>query len=139
VDLGKKAAYLKGLIDGLSIDETTKEGRIITLMADILEDTALIIEDLQEQIDEIIEVVDIMDRDLGELESDFYDEDYYDDDEDDEYDFFEDDLYEVTCPSCKDTIYLNEDMLDEGSMDCPNCEEFLEFDVDFDDWEEDEE
>jgi len=132
MDLGKKAAYLKGLIDGLAIDATTKEGKIITLMADILEDTALLIEDLQDQIDEIVEVVDIMDRDLTEIESDYYDEDY------DDYDFYDDDLYEVTCPSCGDVIYLNEDMLDGGSMDCLSCDEYLEFDFDYELDEDDE-
>ena len=36
----------------------------------------------------------------------------------------------VTCPSCGDTICVTEDMLDEGSVNCPNCGELLEFDFD---------
>ena len=47
----------------------------------------------------------------------------------------DDELYEVVCPSCGDTICLNEGMLEEGSMECPGCGELLEFDFD----EEDEE
>ena len=55
------------------------------------------------------------------------------DDEDDDED--DDELYEVVCPCCGDTICLNEGMLEEGSMNCPGCNELLEFDFD----EEDEE
>ncbi len=29
----EKAAYLKGLVDGLGIDETTKEGKVIKAMS----------------------------------------------------------------------------------------------------------
>ena len=72
---------------------------------------------------------------LGELEEEFYDID--EDEDDDDVDAWEDDedecYYEVTCPKCGDTIELNEEMLDEGSIDCPNCGETLEFDLEEDD------
>ena len=49
--------------------------------------------------------------------------------DDDDFDFSDDDeLYEVTCPTCGDTILLDESIIDEGSMNCPNCDELLEFD-----------
>ena len=142
--LGEKVAYLKGLIEGLDVNESTKEGKIIAVMADILQDIALTAEDMQDQIDEIVEVVDTIDEDLGEVERDFYeiDDDCCCDDDcdcyDDDCDCCDDDddeLYEVVCPSCGDTICLNEGMLEEGSMECPGCGELLEFDFD----EEDEE
>ena len=60
--LGEKVSYLKGLMEGLDIGESTKEGKIISVMADILQDMALSIEDMQEQIDEIVEVVDTIDE-----------------------------------------------------------------------------
>ena len=34
------------------------------------------------------------------------------------------------------SIYLDEDMVEEGEIDCPNCGEHLEFDIDEDDDEE---
>ena len=122
--LGEKVSYLKGLIDGLEVNESTKEGKVIALMADILQDIALEVEDMQEQIDEVVEVVDTIDEDLGEVEKDLYDIDDDDDDcdcdcdcdcgchdeDDDDDDFDDDDLYEVTCPTCGDTICLNESM-----------------------------
>ena len=100
------------------------------------------IEDLQGQVDELTELCEILDEDLGSVEDDFYDEDDFDDDDldeddfDDDYDFddddFEDDddLYEVICPTCGDSILLDSGMLEEGSMACPNCGEDLEFDLD---------
>lgn len=41
-------------------------------------------------------------------------------------------MFEVTCPSCGDTIELNDEMLEEGFIICPNCKEKLEFDFDDD-------
>ena len=55
--LGEKVSYLKGLMEGLDLDETTKEGKVIAAMADILQDMALSVEDMQDQIDEIVDVV----------------------------------------------------------------------------------
>lgn len=136
--LGEKVAYLKGLIEGLEIDGSTKEGKVILAVADILDEVAVTSEDMQDQIDEIVEVVDAIDEDLGEVERDFYDaddcccddDDYCECDDDDcECGCDDDDeLYEVVCPSCGDTICLNEGMLEEGSMTCPGCGELLEFD-----------
>ena len=139
--LGEKVSYLKGLMDGLELDTSTKEGKILALMADVLEDMSVYFDDVQDQIDEIVEVVDAIDEDLSAVEDDLYDDedDYdYDDeyDDDDDYDFDdEEELYEVCCPTCGDTIQLGEAMLEEGEMTCPNCGEHLEFDFDEDDCE----
>lgn len=133
--LGEKVSYLKGLMEGLDLDETTKEGKVIAAMADILQDMALSVEDMQDQIDEIVEVVDTIDEDLGMVERDFYelDDDCCCDDDDCDCCDDDDELYEVVCPSCGDTICLNEGMLEEGSMTCPGCGELLEFDFEDDD------
>lgn len=134
--LGEKVSYLKGLMDGLELDTSTKEGKILALMADVLEDMSVYFDDVQDQIDEIVEVVDAIDEDLSEVEDMLCDEDCCDDydeyDDDDDYDFDDDgeELYEVCCPTCGDTIQLGEAMLEEGEMTCPNCGELLEFDFD---------
>lgn len=145
--LSEKVAYLKGLLDGMN-----KEDKVISLMADILRDMALEIEDQQDQIDEICEVVDSISDDLDEMEADIYDlddedddfddddddcdDEDYEDDDDEDFDLDDDDLYETTCPTCGDTIYINGAMLEEGSINCPNCDELLEFDLDEDDDDE---
>ena len=141
--LTEKMSYLKGLIDGLEIDTSTKEGKALIQMSEVMSELVLYVEDLQSQVDELTELCDILDEDLGAVEDDFYDDDYDCDDcdecdedddwdDDDEFDFDDDDdeLYEITCPTCGDTILLDEGMIEEGSMNCPNCDELLEFDYD---------
>ncbi len=138
--LTEKMSYLQGLIDGLDIDDSTKEGKALIQMTDVMQELVAYIEDLQNQVDELTELCDILDEDLGIVEEDLYDFDDCDCDcdecdgdcdccDDDDYDFDDDDeLYEVTCPTCGDTILLDESIIDEGSMNCPNCDELLEFD-----------
>lgn len=139
--LSERVSYLKGLMDGMELKDS-KQGKVLSLMADILADMAEEVQDMQDQIDEVVDVVDAIDEDLGEIENDYYDlddeccggeEDGDYDDDDDFDDFDDDDLYEVTCPTCGDTICLNEQMIEEGSMNCPNCGELLEFDFEDED------
>ena len=104
MELSKKVAYLKGLMEGLKIDDSTNEGKILTIMADILDEMSATVDD---------------------------DDDCDCDDDcccDDEYDDDEDAMYECVCPNCGDTIMLGENIIADGSMDCPNCGESLEFD-----------
>ena len=53
--------------------------------------------------------------------------------DEDEYDAFEDeddeDCYATTCPTCEETIYFDESILEDGEVICPNCGEKLEFDM----------
>lgn len=138
--LTEKMSYLKGYIDGIDLDTSSKEGKILANVVDVMHDMVAYIEDLQGQVDELTELCEILDEDLGCVEDDFYDEDDFDDDDDDEDDDDfddddfdlddDDDLYEVVCPTCGDSILLDGGMLDEGSMACPNCGEDLEFDLD---------
>lgn len=135
--LTEKMSYLQGLLDGLELDTATKEGKALIQMSEVMHELVLYVEDLQSQVDELTELCDILDEDLGAVEDDFYDDEELDEDEDDEEDDWDEDdfddddeLYEVTCPSCGDTILLDEGMLEEGSLNCPNCDELLEFDFD---------
>lgn len=132
MELSQKVAYLKGLMDGLKVDESTNEGKILKVMADILDEMALTVEDIADEVDEVVELVDTLDEDLGDLEEEVYFSDDCDDnccDDDDDFGFDDDDeMYECVCPSCGDTICLGENIIAEGSIDCPNCGEELEFD-----------
>lgn len=123
--LTEKVAYLKGLADGIKVDESTNEGKLFKAMIDVMDDMALTISDVEDSMGEISQQVDEIDDDLAAIEDEWYDDD--DDDED------EGPVYEVECPSCGETICVDEDLMDEGSIDCPNCGENLEFDFDEDD------
>jgi len=131
----ERAAYIKGLAEGLGIDDSTKEGKIINALIGAIDDMSLTISDLESQIDELSEQVETIDEDLGSLEEDFYDLDDEcgcgcEDDEDDDY--LDGDLYEVCCPTCGDTVCIDSDMLEEGQTTCTNCGELLEFDLEED-------
>lgn len=132
----ERAAYIKGLAEGLGIDDSTKEGKIIGALIGAIDDMALTITDLEAELDELRELTDIIDEDLGSLEEDVYGEDgecHCGDDscgcEDSDEDYFDEDLYEVCCPTCGDTVCIDSDMLEEGQTTCPNCGELLEFDL----------
>lgn len=140
MNLNEKMSYLQGLLDGLEIDTKTKEGKLLVQMTEVMQQMVESVDELQSQVDELTELCDILDEDLGEVEQEVYgfdcdcddcdcDCDYDDCDCCDDYDFDDDEeLYEVCCPKCGDTIILDETMLDEGSIDCPSCGENLEFD-----------
>ena len=149
----EKVAYLKGLMEGMNIDKESNEGKLFSVIADILNDVALDIEDLENDVFDLGEDVDAISDDLSDVEDYLFedededDEDDYDDDEDYDEDDYDDDedydedeeplFFEVTCPECEKTITVDEDVLALGSIQCPNCGEMMEFEFDEDD-EEDE-
>ncbi len=129
MDICEKIAYIKGLAEGLNLDDTTKEGKILTAIIDLLGDITAEICDIEDGCDELMEQIDAVDEDLADLESFIYEDD--EDcgcDCDDDCDCCEDELYEIECPVCNDTLYLDADMLAEEGMVCPNCGTDLEFD-----------
>ncbi len=130
--LTEKVAYLKGLAEGLALDESKPEIKVIKTMMDILDDLALTVADLEDGMDLITEQLDAVDEDLDELEGFVYEE--LDDDDcccDDCYDD-DDEFYDVECPTCGEVIGIDADTLDEGSIECPNCGELLEFECECD-------
>ena len=127
----EKVAYLKGLIEGMEIDAATKEGQILKAVMDVLSDLALSVEDLEEVVEEMGEQVDTIDEDLDTLETEYYGDDYddYDDDCCDCDCDCEDEFYDITCPSCEEEFCVDEETLLDGGVECPNCGEHLEFDI----------
>ena len=118
MNLTEKVAYLKGLIEGLSIEEETPEGKLFTAVLDVLDDMALTVTELEESVTEMEELVDIIDEDLGAVEEDIY-----------EGDFDDEDYYEVDCPNCGDTLMIDESVLEEGVIQCPGCKQKFALDL----------
>ena len=127
MEITEKVAYLKGLAEGLGLDAETKEGKIIAVIIDILDDMALEIEDLKDGQAELGEGLDAVSDDLEDVEDLLYGEDDEDDGEEDEDD--SEDCYATTCPNCEETIYFDESILEDGEVICPNCGEKLEFEL----------
>lgn len=129
MELMEKVAYLKGLMNGLELEADKKETKVFNAIVDVLDELASTLTDVVEETDEMSELIDVLDQDLGDVE-----EVVFGDDEDDDECCCgdEEETYEITCPTCGETIYIGESMLDEGEMQCPNCGQDLEFDLDID-------
>lgn len=117
--VSEKVAYLKGLMEGLKIDAESDNGKMFKAIIDVLDEVALEIEDLTDEVMEVGDGLDVVSDDLADIEEMVYD----DEDEDDEP------VYMTTCPECEEKIYFDEDYLEDGTVVCPNCGAKLEFDA----------
>ena len=154
--ISEKAAYLKGLMDGLELDTEKAEGKMISAIVDLLGDVSRRITDIEEttiaisdELDEIEEDLDAIEDFIMDEEDEYDDEDYddedYDDEDYDDEDYDEDDfedegfdfgdeettIYEVKC-ACGNIIDFDEETLEEGSIRCDKCGELLEFSLEDD-------
>ncbi len=135
MDIIEKTAYLRGLADGLEIDTDKKEGKLLLAIIDVLDEMASSMSDLEKVTDDICNELDEVAEELLELEGAFDDDDCDCgcdcDDCDDDCDCDCGDFhYEVVCPTCGDSIMVDEDILGLGEIKCPGCGEDLEFDLD---------
>lgn len=135
----EKVAYLKGLADGLNLNKETPEGKVIAAMMDILDDMALNLADLNDQVDAIDEDLELVEEYVYEEDDDDFDECSGDCDGCtgcDDFDYDEDEgAYEFECPNCHETIFFDESLFedDEYDLECPACGVKLELEEIFED------
>ncbi|MDL2289141.1 phage terminase large subunit family protein [Clostridia bacterium OttesenSCG-928-F22] len=114
----EKVAYLKGLLEGLELNEKDKETKLFVQIIEILDEMAFTMEDMEERQAELEEVVDDIDEDLAAVEDELYEgcdcgcED-------------DDDFVEVECPHCGETVFFDASALEEPELACPNCNELI--------------
>ena len=114
--ISEKVAYLKGLAEGLDLDTTkSKEGKLISVMIGILEELAMSVEDLEENALNLGEEIDVLSDDLSDVEEVVFDE------EDDDLEDYDDDWFEVECPTCGADIMVDDEALTDGEVECPSC------------------
>ncbi len=156
MNVSEKAAYIKGLMEGMNMDTSKGEGKILAAMADLLEDLSLSVLDLEDETATLNDYIEEIDEDLGAVEEDLY----CDDDCDccDDYDCCDDDEYdcdccdddcdccdcceclELECPVCGEPVYIDEcDAEDIDELECPSCGQVLALVEKTDEDEEDEE
>ena len=124
----EKVAYLKGLAKGLDLAQDKAETKMFDAIMEVLEDMALTVSDLEDEVAELGEQIDAVDEDLADVEElvfgDYDDEcDCCDDDDEDEEEF------EVECPLCNTPFTVDAETALNGTVPCPNCGEMLEFEV----------
>lgn len=122
MEILEKVAYMKGLAEGLGLDTKSKEGKLLKVIMDILDDMALELQDIHAEQGELEEGLDAVSDDLADVETYLYEQDGEDDEDDGE-------VYQTTCPNCQEDVFFDEDILADGSILCPNCGEKLEFDL----------
>ncbi|MBR5780098.1 MAG: zinc ribbon domain-containing protein [Clostridia bacterium] len=145
MNVSEKAAYIKGLMEGMEIDTSKGEGKLLAVMADLLEDLALSVQDLEDENATLREYIEELDEDLGAVEEDFYccddddcdcdcdccdcdDDDYCDcDDCDDDCDCCDCcECLELECPACGEPVYIDECDIEEiDELECPSCGKVL--------------
>ena len=75
MDLTEKIAYIKGLAEGLSLDESKPEVKVINAIIDLLDDITYDVQNMEELYDELSEEVDEIDQDLADVEDELFDDD----------------------------------------------------------------
>ena len=152
--LSEKASYIKGLCDGMELDTTTKEGKLLAALIDLVDEMTKTVEDHEEAIDEIDGAIDELNDYAEELDDDLaavedflegecdgdcencdecddceYDcncEDFEEEEDEDE------EFYEVVCPNCGRTVNFDCD-IDPENLICPACREKFSCIVEADD------
>lgn len=151
MNLTERAAYIKGLAEGLELEKDSKEGKVITalleLTAEMAGELAAVrkdIEEIDDDLDYLNDYVEELDDDLESVENFIAGEDDEDDEEDDEDEddldgLFDDDedcdgncegchgcddeeYFEIVCPSCGETVCFDQE-LDPEELVCPACGE----------------
>ena len=129
MEIKEKVAYIKGLAEGLALDENDKNGKLIAAIIDLLGDMAEEIDAIAENAEYLENYIEELDEDLGMVEEDLYcgeddeddDDDFEDDDDEDEEEEDDDEeIVVVTCPGCGDGVYLD-DTMDFDEIKCPSC------------------
>jgi formylmethanofuran dehydrogenase subunit E len=115
-DIISKVSYLSGLVDGLEINTTTKEGKVLTEIVNVLKVMAEEVDEISGSQKDMEDYIDAMDEDLSSLQDEIYDNDY---------ELFEDEgdnFIQLKCSNCGDDVYVDKDIIKQKEkITCPNC------------------
>ena len=128
MNISEKVSYIKGLAEGMKLDEATNEGKLLLAILDALTDIAYQLEEVDADLNDMADVVGDIDETVADLEEAVYGDDYDDHDHCD-CGCEDEDMYEITCPKCENSIVVDFDVIAGGEILCPNCGEPLEFDL----------
>lgn len=140
-EVSKKVAYLKGMAEGMGLEEDNVKNKLMLKMLETLEEIAEELEVISARQEETEQYLDELDSDLGEIEEVLFADDEDDDDDDcscgcghhhDHQDWDEDDcdcdeddsmdFIEYECPHCNTTVYYDQEAFDlEEDHACPQC------------------
>ena len=122
-ELTNRAAYLKGLADGMKLDTEKNEGKLLSEIIDFLNDIAVEIESLDAEQGFLADQIEDLDEEVEVIGNEVFDE-YYDAEDDDEF--------EICCQGCGEEIIVSAEDLMDGEILCSTCGATIEFDFDRD-------
>ncbi|AJQ27794.1 CD1247 N-terminal domain-containing protein [Pelosinus fermentans] len=111
-NIKERVAYLQGLTQGLNVNERSAEGKLLINIIDVLDDMAEEFNNIQMVQEDLETYVESMDDDLTDLEDEVYE------------DIDNEELVEVQCPSCHETVSFESNLLesdDDLEVSCPHC------------------
>ena len=138
MNIREKAAYLKGLADGMNLDPAKDEVKLLNAVIDLLGDITEAVDEMDDDMEVLNDYIEEIDEDLGNLEEIVYEElddecDCCDCDDDDcDCDCFDDDDCDcecccgdtdfrvMLCPHCNEEIYFD-DSIEPEELVCPAC------------------
>lgn len=127
--LNEKAAYLKGLCEGLTFDKNSAEGKLLTALVDLCTEIAEEVTRIDEDVEYVNDYCEELDEDLGTVEEVLLGDDLDDEDLDDEdYEFEDEEFYEMECPHCGETIEFDAS-IDPENLSCPVCHKDISLDL----------
>lgn len=129
-ELSNKAAYLKGLADGMKLDTESNEGKLINEIIALLGDVTDTVEALDDEAGFIADKLDDIDESIDILCDEVFDEEIYEYDDDD-YDE-EDETYAIKCEKCGKDVFLSYEDFDCDDLACPYCGEPIEIELECD-------
>lgn len=143
-NLGKKVGFLKGLMEGMSFETDSANGKLLAGIVDLLGDLSDRVEAIDELLEDLNDYVESIDEDLTELEGAREDDldELFDDEDDDDFDDMmfddsedklhllrpaqsdepeEESLAGNLCPECKAMFVTSLKDAADAEYICPNC------------------
>ncbi len=124
----EKVSYLKGLADGMEVEQNSKEGKLLVQIVELLEDFAGAIDELDTDLEDLEEYVEEVDEDLADLEDyvESVDEDLADLEDEIDLELGLSDYDEFECPHCGEEVLVDQDWDEDEccvELTCPECGE----------------
>ena len=127
--ISEKVAYLKGLMEGMNLNADSNEGKLFRAIVDVLDEIALEVEDLTDEVMELGDGLDVISDDLSDVEDVVYDEDDLDElDEEDDEDDDDFNLAVSLCSACGRPFALEISGFAPSPLyECPHCGKHVPF------------
>lgn len=126
----RKISYIEGLIEGIDLKDSSKEGKIISELIQLCNFMAKEMEQIKLQVEDQEIYLESIDEDLADIEEILFEE--LDDIDEDDLDSVgmddNDNYYEITCPHCKEMVLVDQGIYDddyEVEVRCPECQKII--------------